>query len=406
MHWIWALLLFVILLIIIVGIVLLVVFLTGNNNSSSNGKTCASQSDCGAGYVCVNNGGSQRCRAGLGTSCSVDSDCATNLICQLENGSKVCVAGVRNPSSNKVTFPTPQGDAPEERQPTQRFVTDPVNSTVVKPLPRDLMRKRIVSLSSSDDEVNSSGSRDDLPFDVRSGSTIDSREDEPRVVPERALFSPVSTPYQERNGAYYCRDKKNGESSPVIDVCSYSNATVFLLADGNTIVEVKDNKTQRYRASNNITLTRIISYDGYMFGLSSSGELHTLSNNHFTTPNWIWNKTSWAPTSITFLSTTHDSTHLWLQAGDVGYLYGPNHVILSQQEYMGVRRIMGKNKDIYLEINEQTSVATSHPSGATFNNVFDAALNYYGEVMAINNNDQYKYRAVRIVNWNPYYIRI
>lgn len=260
--------------------------------------------------------------------------------------------------------------------------------------------------TSVDDEINSVGFTRNIPFDVRSADT-----------PMSPL---VSSPYEEQNGVFYCRN--NAEDiltdkthSPVIDVCSYSNVTVFLLQDGNIICEtqgrevknVKDAKEakQRRRVSNNISLVRITSFNGYLYGLENNGKLYNLPNTHFPSLNWIWNLAEWAPKDIEHLSSTYDSNNLWIQTINTGYLYNGPNALVSQYNYVNKRRVYGRNVSNYIDIDPVRYTAQVYPSNKIVTEVYDGALSYYDEVVAIHPKDMTQYRRIAVVNWKPYYIR-
>jgi hypothetical protein len=264
-----------------------------------------------------------------------------------------------------------------------------------------LSREEIVS---PDNEQNSDGDLTDAPFDARSGdSTNDQRKS-------------VSTPCQERNGAYYCRSNKNVmngniDHSPVIDVCSYSNATIFLLQDSNIICEIDDSDHRvkgknRYKASNNIPLIKITTFNGYLHGVGTDRKLYMLPNNYFPTTTWIWDVVDWAPINITHISSTHNSSHLWIQTTSSGALYSAPNIIVDTISHnnCNIKRVYGRDIDHYMEIDSVKYTAIVHPKGNILSNIYDGALSYYDEVIAIHPSEQKEYRGISIVNWIPYYI--
>jgi hypothetical protein len=277
--------------------------------------------------------------------------------------------------------------------------------------PRPRRRPPIESSPSSDDEINSWGSHSDQPFDIRSGLSTPVSTDQDSV-------TQISTPCQEHDGIYYCRslqaqieeiDSTVHQSSPVIDVCTYSDATLFLLEDGHIIAEREAGGTAnkvRLRITNTIKLIQIRGFSGYIYGVDFRGDLHFLPNNYFGTTNWRWSPAGWAPGQIKHLSTTHDGGHLWLQTdGGSAYLYDrPHHCILELEAYT-YRRVYGRDLAHYLEIDTTHHTAILHPEQKHLSNVCDGALSYYDEVVAIHPADRAIYRGITIVNWRPYYIR-
>jgi hypothetical protein len=440
MEYFWLVFLVIAMIVfIIIFVITIVVAFNGNSNSTAN-KPCGNQTECGSGYVCTNTETGQFCKAGLGVDCENDNDCTTNLICtQIGNQqSKVCTykpptgtfeqkvssendpvislaqsnpesqvaTGIEEKSARTLNFeqPTVTPLSVPERKVEDRLVFHGLDSRSVTPLSQIIKqtpnkRLQVASPVSPDDEINSNGSREDQPFDVRSADSEDEEQS-------------VSTPCQERNGVYYCRDKipetiENPEgSSKVLDVCTYSNGTVFLLVNGSIICEIKNgDSNKRYRAVNNVNLIRVLSYDGYLYGLSHNGKLFILSNECFPTSNWMWIPVRWSPVDITYISASHDSSCLWIQTVSDGYLYGENNKLISNQSYTNKRRVLGKDDKSYIEIDDRHKIATVYPEKLIISDIKDAVLSYYNEALAIQSNESDKYLAIRMVNWKPYYIR-
>lgn len=466
MELVWIVLI-IISVLALISIVIAVAVVSINKGSTVN-NTCVAQSDCSIGYICSNigTGGTGTCRAGLGTSCSTNNDCATTFICTNGRCANIVPTGVTlevPASSYKSPFRTPQitpqksGSPPisvptfvaaspatatpltpnpdvtqalqetnpvvQTRQPTRLIVSngavtpltpcsDTVTGTVSLPatvptrdvkspinvrtvIPRIPQRVQL-EVTSIDDEVNSTGLIVDAPFDFRSADTRGSEDHE------------VSTPYEEQGGKYYCRPEMldNEIHSPVIDVCSYSNVTVFLLKDGNVICEVQDGADkQRRRAHNNIPLNRITSFAGYLYGVGVDGKLYTLPNTYFSATEWSWDPVAWAPSDIKHISTTYDSSHLWIQTSNTGVLYkGPGTVVSQVQNFI-LRRVYGRDVTHYIDIDPVRFTAIIQPGNIAVNDIYDAALSYYDEIVAIHPNDRDAYHRITVVNWNPYYIR-
>ena len=157
-----------------------------------------------------------------------------------------------------------------------------------------------------------------------------------------------------------------------------------------------------------------------MYGIGSDDRLYTLPNSYFVTYNWIWSSADWAPHDIKHISTTHDSSHMWIQTDSIGIIYSDPSTIVSKILYPNNdptaydtpshkllrKRVYGRDTQHYIDINRQNYTARVHPSNTLVNNVFDAALSYYDEVMAIHPSDRQEYRGITIVNWLPYYIRV
>lgn len=385
--------------------------------------TCKTQKDCASGYVCVidNNSSTGTCKAGVGVQCNTNSDCMTGLVCN----NKVCTNPVipTNISTFKNITPEPFKEiiikeTPAVRLPTPKEITPirlptpkVVTKTEISPakdIPDQMIRGTFNKLpkvnnydnSTPDYEINSEGNVIEIPFEVRSKDTVDDD-----------YITSVSTPCEQKNGVYYCRSnnveytsQKVLEHSSVVDVCSYSNTTIFLLENGEIICEVEGKK--RYKITNNIKLNRITTFGGYLYGTNIEGRLYSLPNNYFFTSSWNWSVVNWAPIKIIHLSTTHDTSHLWVQTYNKGFLYNENGSLVTEILYKGKKRVYGKDLNYYIDIDQDKYTATLNPGSTVINNVYDAALSYYNEVVAIDPSEKDLYRGIKIVNWRPYYIRI
>lgn len=344
----------------------------------------------------------------------------------IELGVKSNIIATQSPTKLDILSNTPITGSPmysgkSVRKPTRRMVirgdqsvtpltgTNPNNNEVIPNIiPRAGRRNEsYLEGASIDNELNSGGDYSDAPFDIRSAETT---KDVP--IQKEYPITSVSSPCEERDGVYYCRNNKNEtisdvSHSPVIDVCSYSNATVFLLDDGNIICEINSSETkQRHKTFNNIRLSKITSFNGYLYGIGVDKNLYTLPNNLFPTTNWIWTLAEWAPKCIEHISSTHDSTHLWMQTLASGYLYSSPNKIVLETSHSGLRRVYGRNIDHYIDINPVKYTATIYPGKTVFHNIYDGALSYYDEVIAIHPSESSEYKGISIVNWRPYYIRM
>lgn len=462
MEWVWIVLISIVLLAAI-SIAIVAIIVAVNKEQNVN-DTCRTQSDCLIGYVCSNvgTGGTGICKAGVGTSCTNNDNCSNNLICT--NGhcaqppsatfhkSPINIPTPVTPllpndieplvTTSIDTIPTPKPIETTPREEIEQIVhidtfPDRSEEEIRQPTPltimksgeqdatllvqssspsllremqnytstKDEMVRKVIPRSQQryyrddttiDDEENSGGSVLEVPFDVRSA--------------EDSTTPRVSTPYQERNGVYYCRSNilelGHDQHSPVIDVCSYSNATIFLLEDSNIICEIKTSDgVQRRKTSSNIRLIRITTFSGYMYGVGHDNRLYTLPNSYFLSTNWVWSIVNWAPTNITHISSTYNSSHLWIQTADKGILYNAPGTVQLEEIRQITRRVYGRDVEHYMDIDPTKFTAVIQPGGRLINNVYDGALSYYDEIVAIQPSERHLYRRITIVDWNPYYIR-
>lgn len=401
-------------IILIVGLILIIaatiaLAIIFAKQDSSPTHECKNQNDCAIGYVCTSRDGKNVCRAGIGSHCTVTGDCADTLICL----SEVCSVSQAPQQTVKFIFPEkpvvlppsfPQNESTQSQKILPvvippKTISRKLDCSSATPLtgdegsvrqPSRAVRntRRRVSISSSDDENNSEGEHEDLPFDVRSDETDRS----------------VSTPCQIREGNYYCRtEQKFNSSSPVIDVCSYSNFTAYLLQDYNIICD--DDKSRRTRKTNSVQLVRIITFNGYLYGLSKEGKMYFLSNDSIESSNWTWTFCNWTISNITHISSTYDGLFVWLQTASTGYLYNSDYNLVSQTPARDIRRIYGKDVNNYVDLNPNKFTATTYPSGTVSHSVYDCALSYHNELVCVDAVDSKEYNRIVMVNWKPYYIR-
>ena len=431
------------LLVIIFSIVILVAILISQWRRGINPyNDCNTNKDCLLGYVCISDPVNTQgiCRGVSGTFCSSNSQCQPGLQCSFTTGNTGGGTGICMgiPVPPPITAATTLVKEPVRRTInssrfnninnvnnvnnvkmgllTEQIQKENVQSAMVK---RPILTSMLQANSSTDNEINSDGCTTDGPFDLRSQcSTVHSRSTSDSSASVQYRGS-VSTPCQEHDGVYYCRknssvvqmnelgDEISGiEHSAVIDVCSYSSATIYLLNNSNIICE---NENGRWRATNNIKLQRIVSYDGYIYGVSETRTLYKLSNDNFTHDRWSWTVVDWAPYNIMHICTTLDSKALWIQARETerasvrGFLYSATGVVF--HDVGDIKRIYGRDTEHYLDLNPNNNTAVLYPGTTSVNNVYDAGLSYYNEVMSISPSEKQLYRGITIVDWKPYYIR-
>ena len=61
----------------------------------------------------------------------------------------------------------------------------------------------------------------------------------------------------------------------MIDICSYSNVTVYLLDNSHIICE-NNESGNKYEVTNNIRFVKITSFGGYLYGIDINHKLRSL----------------------------------------------------------------------------------------------------------------------------------
>lgn len=388
-------------MIAIISIIILFVLYSLKDNQNRTG-TCSSQNSCKIGYVCsrIGTGGTGICKSGYGIECAVTDDCTCNLVCinkrcepprpkeevikeEVRKEEVILKEMIKEEPIMTMQIKSQRVIMGEKKE----YYDEEIKDTKIDGMIRTVIRRDIgkKDATSRDDEINSDGRNRDGGFDVRSGeSTDNNREDR--------------TPYEEKEGIYYCKDRG------VIDVCTYSNATIFLLENGNIISEVRYPEKKREIIGNNVKLIRITTYKGYLHGVGEDGRLYTLPNNYFTTKNWEWELTQWGPVDIKHISATHDTLHLWIQTDKMGFIYNGEGTLEKSIMYGYDKRVYGKDVEHYVDIDREKYIAIINPGGEQLKDVYDAAISYHGEIITIKGSDRNIYKGITIVDWKPYYI--
>jgi hypothetical protein len=257
----------------------------------------------------------------------------------------------------------------------------------------------VVGTDSEDDEINSQGEYSDREFDIRSKSSSEQDQESSDSYHRNEV---PTTPYEVYQGSHYC--KLSDHDTTTIDVCSFSSLKLFLLSNSDITCECTD-KT-RYRVTNNITLSKIFSYQGYLHGLSD-GILFMLPNEYCKSKLWKWKEVPWCQEykgNIKHISATHDGNHLWIQTATQGILYDQEvkaeFIEISHQS----RRVYGSTKDHYVIIDDLKHTARTYPENEIHDNVYQAALTYYNDLVVITSETKALYSNIAIVEWIPYFI--
>lgn len=369
---------------------------------------------------------------------------------------------IQSTQPHQTQQPIPSPKPIVSTQPQQNVISSPKPITL--PQPVITLKHTMVDIKSGPSTDNTSaGTGCSGSFDFRSGSTapsasIEEHDKGQQQVDNSAKSSPIVTigikPYiknqqssqkQNNHRSHKQNDQhslpkhtesKYGRTDRVIDACSFSDSIVTLINDGTIIrkPEASDfssdtssskidttvtSQRGSIRISNNITgLTRLEPFNGYLFGVSN-GKLYKLNNTTYRSKNWTWELCAWAPTDITHTSSTHDGNHLWIQSDNNGYLFNQAEIPTFASQGLNksqhslsksstkIKRIYGLDHTIYLDIEQDTCVAhlTSKNRHTSYNNVCSALVDHEGTVIPIKASDNNQYSDVRLINWEPYYIK-
>lgn len=304
------------------------------------------------------------CKVPQNSPCNQTSDCLQNLKCE------------QNFCTNNTDLPTVESPVLKQEAVVKPFTTININEIV----PRS-------------PEINSTGQEE-------RGFAIHSAETPPPVENE------ISTPYQENNGYLIPKGNRREGDVQVLDACSYSNGTVFLLANGKVIFEyLQKGKVQRKLISLNLKLSRIVTFTGYIYGLFNQ-KLYYCENSDPDSGHWDFTPVYWSnlPTGIVHLGSTYDGKNLIVQTRDNGYVFNSRSEILAIYNAVDTIRIYGKDNFIYAELDTRRNTARVYPSGEKFTNVSDLAFDYHGKIVTVPTELRKDYHRIAMVNWKPMFI--
>jgi len=415
------LILAILFLLVIIG---LVIWFTRTTPAPTNPTTCTSGTQCLAGFVCAPASSTatvNTCLPGLGGSCSTTTPCAPGFTCT--NGT--CV--VTTPPTTKAkmsALPGPvTGKAKEEGTGNTPLPTiHPVLSAMLQgssPAVNDRFALQPVRSATRyfDPLVNSAGrpSRFADRFTVPSSRTVATGDDDQDSV------SNVSTVCAPENDYFVCRPSadKGRYSSPIIHVASFSDFIAYLLADGHIICTKGQSSIvplsaadqapstmspSSYRVKNNVALSVIAPFAGYLHGLGKDGILYRLPNNYLVRSEWVWRPVDFtALRGISHMSNSHDGRSLWIQVGNKGYRYNNDEVLQESTDIPPHSyRQLGLTADKFIIYSPREQLALDS-EGKQYEGVSFATLTHTGEVKTLGVNSEYS--KIVIANWRCHYIR-
>jgi hypothetical protein len=195
------------------------------------------------------------------------------------------------------------------------------------------------------------------------------------------------------------------------DICSFNNNIFVTCGSENIYRFVNLTSSPVIKTVNNVPLTKIVNFCGYLYGLSW-GKLHILDSRTYSKTEWKWSPVTWTPTEISDIAGTLLGTHIYLTTPGVGYLYtlkNSSHTdpILVKKESIGnIKRVYGANIDEYLDIYKLDNMAILYPSKDRLEDIYGAVLTHDGEVIRIPSSLKDTIVDIKIVNWEPLYITV
>lgn len=410
---------------LIVALILLIIWLLNRNNNPSTGTKCSTTAGCPSGQTCDSVNGI--CVMPIGGACDNNHTCISGSSCT----NNVCVKNAVTPipPANPPPNPSPQGITTQQKVETCKTGCRPtIAKKIIPPAPKStpppprVVKKPqpLAQLTIIESAIST----------APSVSTQTEDENEVRIDPSSALTSndemdsdssdleePLSTPYVKENDKIICKfeDAKDAryitsEGRSVIDVVSFSAYSFFLFKSGN-IVRQNYQTQAREMIKNNIKISRLESFGGYIRAISD-GFLYVLDNQFIqTSTNWDWKLCEWSPSQIIHTSVTIDGQYLWIQRNDgQGMIFNKQGTRLEGLGDLrvgpGVFRNYGRHLRQYVDYNPKEAWIKAHDGDKilTQNNICVALYNNYDKIVVIKKDEYERFKNVRLVNWVPHYI--
>ena len=349
-----SLVIIVLVALLVLSILTIAITIVSFESGEGQGGRCENQTDCKAGYVCgsTDTKGTTTCKSGLGYECQSKADCSTGLTCSSNNACEV------------------------EDAPTTSFRQNVVTTGFF-----DLERE-------ADSERNSEGSAYDEYFDVRSTKTTSSES------------------LDESSSELYEIERREGK---IVAACSYSRFSIFLL-EGGMECEIKedlDDPTCSHITYNNVPLSDIFAFRGILHALGSDRTIYRLPNVFLESSSWKWERVRCSYNDIIHVSCTYDSSYLWVQTPTEGMLLDSSWEVKDRVPFFdkSKKRMYGKDVGSYIEVDDNSHVATVYPSMKKIRGVRTGILSGENSPVIIYTNDSPKYSRVVMLNWLPYYLK-
>ena len=368
--------------------------------------TVGTQGSCGTGDLCASDG---KCLSGLFHTCKLARDCFYKpSVCTGPTGgaAPVCLSGpggfcmggsgcesgfkccTPSGSTTGMCMVTCPNAAPEFMSPA------PAMAMGLSALPR-MMALQGTQMGMRYDDLSTH--RTPTTFCVESGlPTRTERVDDFGTPPYGEVAAPLKKIRKDM-----AISRENTKQSPVIDVTSYSNATLALMKDGKIIRESRDKK--REIVANNIRLKRLESFNGTLYGISVDGRVFQLNNDTFETRKWLWTLAP-LPTGIIHTSATLNGKHFWVQTQESGLLYDRQFRVVDRAPTKNIKRVYGNDKNIYIDIDTQNNVGTLQPNGSQVKDVAGAIITHDNQLKILRPNQTNLFSDIRLLDWTPTYL--
>jgi hypothetical protein len=335
-----------------------------DEKKSNDSMVCKVQRDCPSGYICSKG----KCKKGLGEPCNSDNDCHSSYVCD-----GVCRKRTYNEKKKIIrTIKVDRGNIQNESLGSESVDSDQQNRYYE-------MVKQKGHHSSHSSPHSSSHSSPHSSSHSSPHSSSDSSSDSSSTDSEKT--------------------QKTEKEYPV-DVCCYSIYVIYLMNNGNIILE-EDGNTRKI--TSNVHIRNVCNFSGYINGISTDGNLYYLDNNTLDSDNWKWRRLNvvYIQDNIIDFSVTHDYQNLWIRTNDYGILYDTDYQVVEKISDPQ-RRIYGVDKTNYLVIDKKG--ITSYPNvkhHGKSEGIIDILIDHRGVIHSLTKN---KYRMIKLINYEVCYI--
>jgi hypothetical protein len=197
-----------------------------------------------------------------------------------------------------------------------------------------------------------------------------------------------------------------------IDICQVGEYSIYVtknhltLAKNGKIIVNHDNLKNKF--------IKLVVWGNYLWALNKFGKLFILQN-YVLDDKLIWNDEHKFTKKYEYISVSYDEEFLYLQEikNFTSNKYKYRYYIYNKAEKL-IREgesnkflIFGKDINHYLILDKNTHICDVYIQNKlsyTIEQVHIALLDYYNEVIVINQEYAAKYHDIRYISWKPYYL--
>lgn len=362
--------LYIIVVLTLGGFIIIIIMLMITPGSPWSYK-CSSNKECLSTETCSNG----VCKLLVSQKCNYNEECESNL----------CSDGVCALNSNI-------DSAPVKKFPTRE--TKDIKITQTKIIYPDINVSGfdyVYQLNSPciEFEETPENSNTPIPYSYDTDGSDCSTNYDLRI--DNSVIEPFE---QSAGGCHY----PTTEDSGVIDVINYSDSVIYLYSDGRI-------KKRGQFVTSGYKFSSFVVYDGYLIGLSK-GKLYKLLTETYENSEWKFKSLVLTNDEIMRIRATLDGNYLSVQTNDKLMIFGISGSRETMSYNVNSKRVYGYSIDKYIDIDVLKKRGVDY-SNKVYENIVDAVIDYNGNIRVLSVEFALKnsYSAMRIVNWEPYFLR-